>query len=114
MTIVLTEGKHTGEFLLDADEISFDQVTVTQGGTALAAGTVMSKLTATGKWVPYDDVGTDGSEVASGILYANLPVATGDVKATMVTRLAEVKGVSLVGATGNFAADLALNNIIVR
>lgn len=112
----LSEGKHTGEFLLSEAEglRSRDVVTVTQAGAALAAGTVMSKLTASGKWVPYDDEGTDGSEVASGVLYDNLVATTGDVQAVMFVRDAEVAGVRLVGAIGAYVADLAVPGIIVR
>ena len=112
----ITEGRHVGEFLLSEGNgsISRDEVTVTQSGTALVSGTVMSRLTASGKWVPYDDVGTDGSEVASGILYTELGAATGDVKAVVITRHAEVNQAELTGFNANARADLAAVGIIVR
>lgn len=111
-----TEGRHVGEFLLSEGNgsISRDQVTVTLSGAALASGTVMSRLTASGKWVPYDDVGTDGSEVASGILYTELAAGTGDVTAVMIVRHAEVQQSELTGFNANARADLAAVGIIVR
>jgi hypothetical protein len=112
----LNEGFHTGEFILsEADETySYEQVVVTQTGTAMPSGTVISKLTATGKYVAYDDVGTDGSEVATGILYTPLAAFTGDVAAAAVVRHAEVKLSALTGYNANAKADLALIGIIVR
>lgn len=113
---ILNEGFHTGEFLLSEGNgaISREQVTVTQTGTAMVSGTVVSKLTATGKYVAYDDVGTDGSEVAAGILYNGLAAATGDIKATVIVRDAEVYGSALTGYNANAKADLATVGIIVR
>lgn len=112
----LTEGIHTGEFLLSEGNgfISREKVIVTQTGVALKSGTVLAKLTATGKYVAYDDVGTDGSETAVAILYTELPAFTGDVKAVVIARQAEVKAVALTGTIGAYATDLAAVGIIVR
>jgi len=111
-----TEGFHTGEFILsEGDEAySYDQVTVTQTGTAMPSGTVLAKLTATGKYVAYDDVGTDGSETAAAILYTDLAAATGDIQAAAITRHAEVDSAALTGYNANAKADLAAVGIIVR
>ena len=82
MTTILTQVPRVEEFVLSEANgfMSRDEVTVTLGVAAYKSGTVMSKLTATGTCVPYDDVGTDGSETAAGILYTALPAGTGDVK----------------------------------
>lgn len=112
----LNEGRHTGEHLLSEANgtRSREKVTVTQTGTAMPAGTVLAKLTATGKYVAYDDVGTDGSEVAAGVLYGNLAAATGDVKAVVHVRDCEVNLACLTGHNANATADLAALGIIVR
>lgn len=112
----LNEGRHTGEHLLSEANgtRSREKVTVTLSGDALSAGTVMSKLIASGKYVPYDDVGTDGSEVAAGVLYGNLNAATGDVQAVMHVRDCEVNQQCLTGYNANAKADLAALGIIVR
>lgn len=113
---IVNEGRHTGEYLLSeaSGTRSREKVTVTQTGVALAAGTVMSKLTATGKYVVYDDVGADGSEVAAGVLYDNLPAFTGDVAAVVHVRDCEVNQQCLTGYNANAKADLAALGVIVR
>ena len=93
---------------------SYDEVTVTQTGAAMVSGTVLSKLTATGKYVAYDDAGTDGSETATGVLYTELVAATGDILASVLVRHAEVKEDALTGYNANAEADLAAVGIIVR
>lgn len=102
---VLSEGEGT---------ISRENITVTQSGAAIASGTVISKLTASGKYVPYDNVGTDGSETAAGILYNHLDAATGDVKAVAFVRNCEVNALELTGLDANATADLATLGVIVR
>lgn len=112
----LNEGRHTGEHLLSEANgtRSREKVTVTQTGVALSAGTVMSRLTATGIYVAYDDVGTDGSEVAAGVLYATLPAFTGNVTAVVHVRDCEVNQAALTGYNANAKADLAALGILVR
>jgi hypothetical protein len=116
MTTILTQVPRVEEFVLSEANgfLSRDEVTVTLGVTAYKSGTVMSKLTATGKWVPYDDVGTDGSEVAAGILYTALPAGTGDVKAVMFVRQCEVTRAALTGLNANAESDLSAKGIVVR
>jgi hypothetical protein len=116
MTTTLTSVPRVEEFVLSEGNgfISREEVTVTLGASALKSGTVMSKLTATGKWVAYDDSGTDGTETASGILYTALPIGTGDVSAVMFVRDCEVVRAALTGLNANAEADLAAKGVIVR
>lgn len=113
---MLNEGIYTGEFLLSEGNgtISREEVTVTLAGTALVSGTVMSKLSADGKYVPYDNVGTDGTEAAAGILYTSLAVGTGDVRAVIIARNAEVIESKLTGINADGKTDLAAKGIIFR
>ena len=115
MTTKMTQVPRVEEFLLSEANgyLSRDEVTVTLQASAMKSGTVMSKLTATGKWVPYDDVGTDGSEVASGVLYTAQPAGTGDVKAVMFVRDCEVVRAALTGLNANGEADLLAKGIKV-
>lgn len=107
----LTEGKHTGEFILSEanGNRSRDNVTVTvPANTTLEAGYVLAKLSATGKYVPYDNAGSDGSEVAAGVLYSTLVNDSGapvDVDGVVVNQDAEVRGDDLVWKTGLVDAD---------
>jgi head decoration protein D len=124
----LTEGQHTGEFILSESPgtISRDQVTVTvPTGRILAAGHVLALLSATGKYVPYDNSGSDGSEAARGILYSELDNAAGlsgtDITGVVVNFAAEVRkadlqwesGVDAAGKTAAYA-DLAAFGVKAR
>jgi hypothetical protein len=115
----LTQGFQTGEFLLgEHEDISFDQVTVTiAGGVALPSGTVLGRITATGKYVAHNTSLSNGAQVAAAVLYTPLPGVNGDAQAAAVTRLAEVIRSVLNGGTGVLdaaATELAARNIIVR
>lgn len=123
-----TEGKNTGEFILaePATEISRDTVTVTvAAATKLLPGRVLAQLSGTGKYVDYDNAGSDGSEEAAGILYSELDNSAADAPAdftgVVVARLAAVRkadlswnsGVDTNGKTAAYA-DLAALFIVAR
>lgn len=112
----LNEGKHAGEFILSEGNgsISREEVTIAAAAGALAAGTVMGKITASGKYVAYSNAAADGSEVAAGILYANVPDLAVDQEAVIIARMAEVIGNALTGSDAAGIADLAAKDIIVR
>lgn len=122
---ILTQGPGTGEYLMSEANgtLSRESITVTLGADeSLDSGRVLAKLTATGKYVPYDNAGTDGSEVAAAVLLTPLAgsAAGGDFEATAHVRQCEVVadrlGWGAVDATGQAAgkADLALANVIAR
>lgn len=124
----LTELQHTGEFILAEPEplISRAKVTVTvAAATRLQAGHVLAQLSATSKYVEYDNAGSDGSEEAAGILYDELDNTDGltdtDFTATVVVRSCAVakallkwnSGVDSAGKTAAYA-DLAATQVIAR
>lgn len=115
---VLTQGNESYEFLLsEANGMrSRSQVTVTiAGGVALPSGTVLGKITATGKFVKYDEAGTDdGRRVAAAVLGTPLAGTNGDIKATVLERDCEVIGARMTGLDANGTADLKLLGVIVR
>ena len=111
------EGFHTGEYLVSEAEgtLSREEVIVTQTGSALVSGTVLGKVTATGKYKPYNNSATDGTEVAAAILYTPLVAYTGDRKGVVVhVRNCEVFKGALTGLDVPGTADLKLLNVIVR
>lgn len=112
----LSQGKFTGEFLLSEGNgsISREQVTISSTAGALVAGTVMGKITATGEYVAYSNAAADGSEVAAGVLYANVPDSTADQKAVIIARHAEVQASELTGLDAPARVDLAAIGIICR
>lgn len=122
---VVTEGRHTGHFLLSEANgtRSRDVVTLAAGSGDLAAGAVLGKITASSKFAPHAPSASDGSETAVAILLGNVSVpAAADVDAVVVARDAEVKAASLgfAAATDTDAektvvlAALAANGIIGR
>lgn len=112
-----TETLHQGEFLLsEADGTrSREAVTVTvSGATKWLSGQLLGRITATGKYVKYNDAATDGSQAVAGVLYNELDPVAGDVKATIIARDAEVLASALTGLDTNGRADLLALGIIVR
>lgn len=93
---VLTEGRYTGEFLVSeaSGARSRDEITVVAGSNQLGPGRILGKLTASGKYAPYNPEGSDGSQTVAGILYAAVD-ASGDVQAVAITRDAEVNAAEL-------------------
>lgn len=126
-----TEPKHPAEFLLSEANgfLSREVVTLASNGSttiSYPAGAVLAQLTSGGKFVWYDNAGSDGSEVARAILLEACVVpATGDLKAVVIMRHAEVQqselswdpslsGGTLTTAIGAAVTDLVAHQIILR
>ena len=107
----LSEGQHTGEFILAEPEpqISREKATVTiAASTKLEPGHVLAQLAADGNYVEYDNTGTDGSETAVAVLYGELEnkeLVPADIKGVVIARLAAVRKADLQWASGLLAAD---------
>lgn len=111
-----TEATRPGEFIIaEANgSISREVVTIDAAAGAMVAGTVVSKLTSGGKYVEYDNAGTDGTETAAGILYAAVADSASDQTAVIIARHAEVDESMLTGIDSGGKADLAAADIIFR
>lgn len=83
------------------DFIAGDQFTIT-----VAAGS--------GKYVAYDASAADGSQVAAGIAYSNIPNSASDQHAVIIARSAEVMTSALTGADTAGKAQLAALGILCR
>jgi len=113
----LTQGIQRKEWLISTGDgqISYGKATVTvAGGVALPSGQLLGKLSATGKYVAYNDAGSGGAEAVAAILVTACPGVNGDYQCAIVERLAEVWGAMLTGLNANGTADLKALNIIVR
>lgn len=66
------------------------------GAGPMMPGTVLGKVTATGKYVPSPATGTDGSQIAIAILYDEVDARVGDIVAAVIERSAEVRAEELV------------------
>lgn len=102
-------------------DISRETIVVAATYGKLVAGTVLGKITASGKYRPYDNDNTDGSQTAAAILVYDVDATTVDVTTVGLVRFAEVWTSRLVWAasvlTGEKApayTELAAANIFVR
>lgn len=112
----LVEGQHSDEFLLSEGNgtISREQVTIAAAAGAMVPGTLLGKITASSKYVAYNDAAVDGSQTAVGIVRAAVPDLTVDQKAVMYARYCEVVAAQLTGLDTNGRADLLALGIILR
>ena len=77
--------------------------------TTLAPGQVLGALSANGKLVPFDELETDGREIAVAILYAeqkNAEVTPQDVQAVVFNWSCEVRGADLVWGTADSSVGI--------
>ena len=113
---ILTEGTRDMEFLVSEanDWRSRDEVTVTvPANTTFDAGTVMGKLTASGKFVRHNAALATGAENETAVLGFNVVNSTGsaaDYTATVVARDAEVNGSDLTYEAGADGAQVITSN----
>jgi len=113
---ILTSTTRLKEFILDeaTGQRSRENIVVVQTGAAIVSGTVLGKVTATGKYKPYANGASDGTEVAAGVLYNHLFAATGDIEAVGFVRDCEVVRGALTGLDTAGEADLVARGVIVR
>jgi hypothetical protein len=102
-------------------DISRDTLVIVSGSGKLLAGTVLGKITATGKYKPYDNDAVDGSQTAAAILVYDVDATLADATAVGIVRLAEVWTSRLVWATSVLLAEkapayveLSAANVFVR
>jgi hypothetical protein len=117
-----TEGNYADEFIksLVEGDISFEKVTLITGQN-LKAGTVLGKITASGKYTILAPAAADGSQNAAAILRSDCDATSADKPCAVLSRLAEVTDSLLVypaGITGpqktTAQGQLAALNIICR
>lgn len=116
-----TEGAHNFEVVLsDFGTISRDKGTIIAGQN-LVTGSVLGKITASGKYTLHDNAAIDGSEVAAAVLLTSVDATDGDKPGLILSRLAEVKTGLLIFKSGISAPNkaaalvaLAAKNIIAR
>ena len=106
-----TEGRHTGEFIGElalGQGYHCDQVTVLSGEN-LVAGAVVGRQTVGGKFVAYDNAGTnDGRRTVAGILVGAVNASGGDAIGLVLRRgPAMVNKNDLTWASGVDASEQA-------
>lgn len=116
-----TEPARPLEFLIQEDpHLSRERITIAAAASAMVAGTVVGRITASGKYAIYDNGASDGTEVAAGILCYDVPDSASDQEAVIIERLAAVKSAGLNWGANDGAgitsgtADLLAKNIKLR
>lgn len=89
----------------DHGQDSLFSVTLASGSGVIAPGTVLGKVTATGKYKPYANGNSDGSETAVGLAMDRYDTTGTDVLASMMVH-GVVRTASLVGLDSAARADL--------
>lgn len=87
---------------LDASLVAADG----DGNKILAAGTVIGKVTATGKYGAYNNAATDGREVAVGLITESVNLKDGDVITHLLLH-GSVLEARCTGVDANAKTDLA-------
>lgn len=95
-----TENARTGDFLLSEANGTYSRENIIVSAGVLQPGTVLGKVTATGKYVILAPAAADGSEGAAAVLWAGVDASGGDVAAVAIVRDAEVKGDGLIWPAG--------------
>ena len=102
-------------------DLSRETVTIASGSGKLNAGTVLGQITVGGKYKPYDNDNSDGSQTAKAILVYDVDATSADAVAVVIVRHAEVWADRLQWASTVLTAEktaayteLATTNVIVR
>lgn len=95
---IATEGPRDLGFVLSeqAGRLSRDVVTIASGSGKLEPGTLLAKVTASGKYVPSPATGADGSQTAIAVLAYAVDATSADVDAVVIANDAEVKSPMLI------------------
>jgi len=106
MTDVFNEARHAGEFLVSEAEGTRSRDTITiASSVALEAGTVLGKITASGKYKLHDAAASDGTENAAGVLLSAVDASGGDAIGVAILRDAEVDTNALTFKSGISGAN---------
>lgn len=90
------EGRTAGDFVLfDQAEYSRESAVI-GAGADLEPGTVLGKITATGKYVRCASGASDGSQTPVAVLRTQAPAASADVTAVIQARHTRVRRFGLI------------------
>lgn len=95
--MALTEKKRPGAHVVEEVSVDLSRETYTvAAGADLVPGTVLGKVTASGKLVQLAPAAVDGSEVAHSVLYREAKAASADVTDALVSEKLTVFNDSLL------------------
>ena len=95
--MALTEGKHTGEFLVSEANGTRSRATgIVLSGQTLVVGELVGIVTASGKYAKHNPAGADGTETVAGVSFTEVDATAGDVAVqVIIVRDAEVRASDL-------------------
>ncbi len=109
----IIEGRYAADWLKREEDslYSREQVTIVSGAGALVSGTVLGKITASGKYKTSLLASSDGSQTPAGILLFDVDATSADRKAVIIARDAIVAQQALIyGADIDTAPERATAN----
>lgn len=117
-----TQGNQNLEFLLsEANGERSREVVVITGSAAFGSGTVLGKITASGKYTAHDESASNGAENAVAILGTDVDATSADANGVVFVRDCEVSNELLILPDAISAQDradamasLAAKGIIAR
>jgi len=83
---VLTEGRHPGGFLVWEAFRDYCREVITVAAGTLEPGTVLGKITASGKYAAHDPAASDGTETAVAVLWGHSDASAGDAVGVALVR----------------------------
>lgn len=83
---ILTETTHPGGFLVWEAFRDYTREVVTIAAGTLQPGTVLGKITASGKYAAHDPAATDGTETAVAVLWGKADATGGEVPGVALVR----------------------------
>ena len=83
---ILSEPPHAGGFLVWEALRDYCRSTVILASGTLQPGTILGKITASGKYAVHDPVAVDGTQTAAAILWNSVDASAGDTNAVVLTR----------------------------
>ena len=110
---VFTEGKHAAEHVMEELGVNYSRetVTVVSGAGVILPGTVLGKITASGKYKPATATGSDGAQVASVVAIYGCDATSADAAVVVSARATTVNGKLITyGATIDDATKKAAAN----
>jgi hypothetical protein len=122
-TVTVPASGATGFNFLVNEEIyrSREEGVIASGAGLLKSGTVLGKITATGKYKAFTAGASDGTQTAAGILMQDCDATSKDVKRTILVREAEVQRAEILFAGTPTTpqkdaayASLAVNHVVMR
>jgi hypothetical protein len=109
----LTEAVAAAENLLAGTHPTVTKAITVVSGQTLVAGTVLGRITASGKYAAYSDVAVDGTETAVAILGAACDASAADEKSWAYVH-GEFKEAALTGIDAAGILDLEARGIYVK